>query len=91
MHRPSVPPGIIASALMLELLNALLILHQLKGAWSAIGYLAIELTSLSSILERADVAEDAPVAFALQEASGGKTMTQGVETRNVLATGSSGP
>ena len=85
------PPGIITYALTLELLDAFLVLRQLKGAWSAIGYLAIELTSLSSALKRADVAERALVLLALQEASGGKTMTQGVETRNVLATGSSGP
>ena len=80
MHRPSVPPGIIAYALMLELLDALLVLRQLKGAWSAIGYLAMELTSLISALKLADGMEGALIAFALKKALSGKSVTEGVET-----------
>jgi len=75
-----VPPGIIAYALMLELLDALLVLRQLRWAWSAIRYLAMELTPLISVLERADVAEDAPVAFAFQKALSRKAVTERVET-----------
>jgi len=65
---------------MLELLNAFLVLRQLDGAWSAIVCFAIELTSLVGALKRADGMEGALIAFALQKALSGKSVTEGVET-----------
>jgi len=75
-----VPPGIIANAFMLELLNAFLVLRQFDGAWSAIVYFSIELTSLVGALKLADGMEGALTAFALEKALSGEAMTEGVET-----------
>ena len=73
-------PGVITDALELELLDALLVLRQLKWTWRAIGYSVVELTPLISVLKRADVAEGTLILPAPEEALSGKTMTQGVQT-----------